>query len=267
MRTPPIHFHKMHGLGNDFVVIDLKSQELDWESLPIQSLANRHLGVGCDQVLLISASLNADFFCRILNSDGSEAEQCGNGLRCVARYVFENGLTESRDFTIETVAGIFPVNVIDYDHIQLFLPTPDLSVEPMAIKISEFPDGISGHALSLGNPHFIIPVTELDMSYITNVGYAVSTHPDFPQGTNVGFVATRNPNHIELRTFERGAGNTYACGSNACAAVVTGILTGKLHSEVTVQFELGQLHIAWEGRGKPIVMTGPAVLVFTGIWF
>lgn len=261
-----IPFVKMHGLGNDFIVMDTIKRPLEIASLPIKRMADRHFGIGCDQILIISKAKHADFFCLILNSDGSEAEQCGNGLRCVARYIHEEKLHSSRQFTIETVAGVFPIDIKDYEHIQVTLPLPDLSAQTLHIPIPELNMEVSGNSLSIGNPHFIISVDNLKYYQTKQVGAALSTHSVFPKGTNVGFVQKLNPGHIVLRTYERGAGETYACGSNACAAVASGILQGELQNSVNVDFQYGQLKIEWQGQGKPVQMTGPAAKVFSGLF-
>ena len=264
MSISTIRFTKMHGLGNDFVVIDTTRQSINSSMLPISKLADRHLGIGCDQILLIERSNKADFFCRILNADGSEAEQCGNGLRCVARFVQEKKLIKSNKLAIETIAGLFPIEVIDYDHIRVSIPAGEIGSEPMELQLSSPNITVSGSAVSIGNPHFIVNVPDLESLQINTIGQAISSHPSFPQGANVGFMQILNSGHIRLRTYERGAGATHACGSNACAAVATGILDGSLLPTVTVEFNDGQLMIEWDGKDKPIHMSGPASTVFEG---
>ena len=264
MQSPALRFTKMHGLGNDFVVIDTIQQKVDWRSLPLKQIADRHLGIGCDQILLIESSKNADVFCRIINADGSEAEQCGNGLRCVARFINEKGLLTRANVTIETIAGIFPVEIKDYDHIRVTIATVGIDAAAMQLQLPELDTAVSGSALSMGNPHFIIKVDDIVTAPAAQVGEAVATHPSFPHGTNVGFMQVMNNKHIRLRTYERGAGETNACGSNACAAVAAGILDGSLQHTVMVEFKYGQLLIEWEGKGKPVHMTGPAISVFEG---
>ena len=266
MTPSSLRFCKMHGLGNDFVVIDAIHQKINRSTLPVQVIADRHLGVGCDQLLLIESSVKADFFCRILNADGSEAEQCGNGLRAIARYVHEHGLHDSTHLSIETVAGIFPVEIQDYDHIRVTIASAGIAATAMEISLPELGQVVSGSALSMGNPHFIIKVTDVENTLTNEIGSAVATHSSFPQGTNVGFMQVKDTGHIILRTYERGAGETFACGSNACAAVAAGILDGSLTHSVLVEFQYGSLTIAWEGPGKPVHMTGPASSVFTGEW-
>ncbi len=264
MTSPTIRFSKMHGLGNDFVVIDTIRQKLSASSLPAAKIAHRHLGIGCDQILVIGPSENADFFCRILNSDGSEAEQCGNGLRCVARYVHEQGLHTSKNLRVETVAGHFPIEIQDYDHIRVALTAPGAAPTPLQIPLPTLDATITGSALSLGNPHFIVKVNDLQAAPTSELGRLLSTHSAFPHGTNVGFVEVLNQQHIRLKTYERGAGETHACGSNACAAVLAGIMDGSLSEAVDVEFKYGKLVIGWKGQDKPVYMTGPATFVYTG---
>ncbi len=264
MKQQTIHFTKMHGLGNDFVVIDAIHQRLDWHTLPVTLLADRHLGIGCDQVLLIEPSKNADFFCRILNADGSEAEQCGNGLRCVARFLHERKLHSSTSLTIETIAGVFPVEIKNYDQIRVTIPAANIESSNLQLQLPPSGTTVKGSALSMGNPHFIIQVPDIHTAATEQVGQSIATHPTFPNGTNVGFMQIMNKNHIRLRTYERGAGETNACGSNACAAVAAGILEGSLQHSVQVDFKYGQLQIEWEGKGKPVHMNGPAASIFDG---
>lgn len=262
-----LRFTKMHGLGNDFIVIDTISQPLDWRSISTASLADRHLGIGCDQLLLIEPSSSADFFCRILNADGSEAEQCGNGLRCVARFLHEKGLHTEAIMRIETIAGIFPIKIKDYDNICVSIPTRVIDLSAMKIALPGLNTEVMGSSLSMGNPHFIIKVPDIQLAATNEVGRAIASHPIFPKGTNVGFMQIKDSGHIYLRTYERGVGETHACGSNACAAVAAGILDGSLSNAVRVDFRYGQLAIEWEGTGKPVRMTGPAALVFEGEYY
>jgi diaminopimelate epimerase len=266
MQSNSIHFTKMHGLGNDFVVIDAINQALDMGLLPTQLMADRHFGIGCDQLLIIQTSAVADFFCRILNADGSEAEQCGNGLRCVARYVHEHKLHSQSHFTIETIAGVFPVEIKDYDHISVTLAASGVVSSELSIPLPAIDLVVNGSSLSIGNPHFILQVPDIKTTPIAQIGSALAVHSAFPKGVNVGFVQVMKPDYILLRTYERGAGETNACGSNACAAVAAGILDGTLANSVIVEFKFGQLLIEWEGSSKPVRMTGPAAIIFSGEW-
>jgi diaminopimelate epimerase len=257
-------FTKMHGLGNDFMVINTLNQSIDLKQLPITTLSDRHVGVGFDQLLLIEKSKQADFFCRIFNADGSEAEQCGNGLRCVARFIHENGLYAGSTFSLETKAGVFPIDINDYDHIRVTLAAPNHAAQSVELSLPNQLGNLTVNVLSLGNPHAVIKVASLESTPINLLGPAISTHPHFPQGTNVGFMQIINPNHVRLRTIERGSGETHACGSNACAAALTGIKNGWLQSPVKVEFHYGELLIDWDDTKHLIHMTGPAARVFSG---
>ncbi len=256
-----IAFSKMHGLGNDFVVIDTINQAVDITALPIQRLANRHLGIGFDQLLLIRTSQIADYACTIFNADGSEAEQCGNGVRCVARFLQENSLTQKNKFLIETKAGVVNVLIEDFDTISVAMGTPHFSSEPVPVILEEVPLTAT---LSLGNPHAIALVSAIEDAPVYRAGETISTHVAFPHGTNVGFMEIVTRDHIRLRTYERGVGETLACGSNACAAVAAGIAQGLLDSRVKVELIFGHLWIEWNDETAPVIMTGPASYVFKG---
>lgn len=258
-----IHFTKMHGLGNDFVVINAIKQNIILSQLSIPLLGDRHQGIGFDQLLLIEPSRKANIFCRIFNADGSEAEQCGNGLRCIARFLHENKLC-SHTLTIETKAGTFPITIHDYDHIKVSIPAPHFLDHALALNIKQSPHKIICDSLSLGNPHAILKITSLDHTDVTSLGVEISTHSHFPHGANVGFLQINDASHITLRTFERGTGETHACGSNACAAVFAGIKNGWLKSPVTVEFRYGCLTIEYDEKEKLMHMIGPATHVFEG---
>lgn len=259
-----INFTKMHGLGNDFVVIDATRQPIHFQPAFIANLGDRHTGIGFDQLLVIEKSHSADFFCRIYNTDGSEAEQCGNGLRCVARYVHESGLHADSSMTIETKAGIFPIVIQDYDHIRVTMGAPLIEEKLMGFELNHQARQLQMSVLSVGNPHAVIKVDALSPELTDVLGPEISTHTYFPHGANVGFMQIDSPSHIHLRTYERGVGETLACGSNACAAAVSGIINNWLQPRVTVEFRYGSLLIEWEGEGKPINMTGPASRIFSG---
>lgn len=259
-----IQFTKMHGLGNDFVVINAVDQQIDVNKLPIQALGNRFFGIGFDQLLIIEKGKNADFFCRIFNSDGSEAEQCGNGLRCVARLIHEDKLHTANTFTIATIAGIYPVWVEDYNHITVTMGAPDVKENLMPLMLTQSLQEIPVSVLSIGNPHAVTKVESVEL-IPEALGAEISTHTYFPNGTNVGFMQIINPAHIRLRTYERGSGETFACGSNACAAAIVGMVNGWLKSKVEVEFRLGSLMIEWPGGNAPVQMTGPATRVFDGV--
>ncbi len=260
-----IPFTKMHGLGNDFAVINTVDLPFTLPALPISQLADRHVGIGFDQLLIIEPSQQADFFCRIFNADGSEAEQCGNGLRCVARFIHEEGLNRSRSLSLETKAGIYPLAIPDYDHIRVTMGSPQIHERLIELSLHSRLNPISLSILSVGNPHAIVKVASLDNLPTDQIGSEISVHSHFPNGANVGFMQIVSPHHIRLRTFERGAGETFACGSNACAAAVAGILNGWLQQQqIQVEFRYGSLFIDWMDQDNPIQMIGPASRVFTG---
>lgn len=259
----PIKFCKMHGLGNDFIVIDGITQSVSIDKISIPKIADRHRGIGFDQLLLIQPSKDADFSCRIFNSDGSEAEQCGNGMRCIARFIQEEQLSDKKTLTIETKAGVMEATIHDFENISVNMGLPkletarDISIDQQTLRLD---------ILSLGNPHAILQVNSAKDSPVTELGPKISTHTSFPHGTNVGFMEIVNRNHIRLRTFERGAGETFACGSNSCAAVVAGIANHSLDPKVKVELKLGNLWIEWNGKNSPVMMTGPAEKVFSGLF-
>ncbi len=256
-----IKFTKMHGLGNDFIVINNLDNQFTMEKFPVRELSHRFSGIGFDQLLLIEKSTKADVACRIYNSDGSEAEQCGNGMRCVARFLHEEKFINKNSLSIETKAGIIEAKIKDYDAIEIamgapeILPPLDMLLDTYALKLS---------VISMGNPHAILKVVSAANSPVQSLGQQISTHSYFPNGTNVGFMEIVNREHIRLRTYERGAGETLACGSNACAAVVAGIQQNILDNEVKVELALGQLKISWQKNKSPVLMTGPASRVFDG---
>lgn len=259
-----IQFTKMHGLGNDFMVINALQQPMEYQHFPITTFADRHIGIGFDQLLVIEPSDSADFFCRIFNSDGSEAEQCGNGLRCIARYVHENGLIHQNTFQIATVAGKFSVTLQDYDKISIKMGSPTITHALATLMLADYPP-VTATILSVGNPHTVLKVDDIDSNYPSLVAPSIQQHEMFEHGTNVGFMKIVNSHHIQLRTFERGAGETNACGSNACAAVVAGIENGWLTSPVKVEYRHGSLTVEWDKTAGPVTMTGPAAMVYSGV--
>lgn len=260
-----IHFTKMHGLGNDFVVIDAISQSISIEQIDIPTLAHRHLGIGFDQLLIIQSSQSADFACRFFNSNGSEAEQCGNGVRCVARFIHEKKLSQKKSLQLETKAGIVTVVIHDYDTIEVAMGIPIFAAEKipyqpaLATKLN-----LAMSVLSMGNPHAVLQVDSIQDAPVSELGQKIATHPAFPESVNVGFMEIVNRQHIRLRTYERGVGETCACGSNACAAVVAGIMNHLLDHKVKVELAFGDLWIEWRGENNSVVMTGPATRVFDG---
>lgn len=261
-----LNFSKMHGLGNDFMVIETLSQAISLERLSIASLANRHTGVGFDQLLWITPSSKADFACRFFNADGSEAEQCGNGLRCIARFLHEHGFTQKKSFTLETLKNIIPITLNDYDTIEVEMPLPSFSYSDLPC-IESLLSELDPHLtlLSVGNPHAILQVSSLEHAPVSTLGKEIATHSAFPKGINVGFMEILARNSVRLRTYERGVGETFACGTNACAAVIAGIHHHRLDHQVEVVLPLGKLSITWNNDMRtPPLMKGPASEIFTG---
>ena len=270
-----IRFSKMHGLGNDFVVIDGVRQALALSPVQIRFLADRHFGVGCDQLLLVEKAgrPDIDFSYRIFNADGGEVEQCGNGARCFVRFVHEQGLTEKTEIRVETMSGVISPrleadgNVTVDMGVPVFDPARIPFVSPLADIVQPLEVGgerIEITAVSMGNPHAVQVVADVDSAPVGAQGPLIEAHPRFPQRVNAGFMQIAGRQRIRLRVFERGAGETLACGTGACAAVVAGIARGLLDSPVRVETRGGELSIAWQGPGAPVLMTGPAVTVFTG---
>ena len=268
-------FSKMHGLGNDFVVIDGVRQAIALTPAQIRFLADRHFGVGCDQLLLVERPTHpdVDFRYRIFNADGGEVEQCGNGARCFVRFVHEQGLTETREIRVETLGGVISPRLEADGTVTVDMGVPVLEPEriPFASTSAEVvqPLEVDGGsieitAVSMGNPHAVQVVADVDAAPVAAQGASIEAHPRFPQRVNAGFMQIIGRRHIRLRVFERGVGETLACGTGACAAVVAGILRGQLDSPVRVETRGGELSIAWQGAGTPVSMTGPAVTVFTG---
>jgi diaminopimelate epimerase len=269
-----IQFTKMHGLGNDFVVIDAISQTINLNPEQIRNIADRHFGVGCDQLLLVEKPVNedAEFRYRIFNADGGEVEQCGNGARCFARFVREQGLTANAVIKVETMKGLIELTVKD-DLVTVDMGIPDFRpaslpfiVENQAetydlmVNGAEYAIG----AVSMGNPHAVLQVDDVDTAEVTTIGRAIECLHQFPQRVNVGFMQIVNADEIRLRVYERGAAETLACGTGACAAVAVGRLLRKLNEQVTVRLPGGNLIIRWPGEGQKLLMTGPATTVFQG---
>jgi diaminopimelate epimerase len=270
-----LKFTKMHGLGNDFVVLEALTQPIALSDAQVRRLADRRFGVGCDQVLLIEPprAADADFYYRIFNADGGEVEQCGNGARCFLRYVLDHGLTAKREIRVGTRAGVIAPRLETDGRITVEMGMPEF--EPARIPF-EAPaqaltyelavDGrrVEVSALSLGNPHAVQIVSDVERAPVASEGPLIERHPRFPQRVNAGYAQVVSRGRILLRVYERGAGETLACGSGACAAVVAGITRGLLDREVTVTTRGGDLGISWAGARQPVMMTGPAVTVFDG---
>ena len=283
MRLP---FTKMHGLGNDFMVIDCVSQPHSLSTEQIALYADRQLGIGFDQLLQIEPATrpDADFRYRIFNRDGSEVEHCGNGARCFAKYVHDKGLTTHNPIKVETVNRLLSLQLSEDGEVTVDMGEPDFAPESLPFEAENASvDVVSGHryrcevvaasttqkvefsTLSMGNPHAVIVVDDLDKADVVGLGAALGQHGCFPQGVNVGFMQVVAQQSIRLRVFERGSGETLACGTGACAAVVSGCKLGLLESPVEVNVRGGALTIAWQGDGAPVLMTGPATTVYDGI--
>ncbi|PTN11468.1 diaminopimelate epimerase [Nitrosomonas aestuarii] len=269
-----IKFTKMHGLGNDFVVIDCINQTLSLSRKQLRFIADRHFGIGCDQILMVEkASGNADFFYRIFNADGGEVEQCGNGARCFVRYVHDQGLTLKNPVSVETLSGLITPTLQKNGEVTVDMGIPkfepaeipfvadhraltySLEVQGKTVQIS---------ALSMGNPHAVRIVGDIDKAPVGSEGALIETHPRFPKRVNVGYMQIIDRHNIQLRVFERGAGETLACGTGACAAVVAGVQQNLLDTPVSVNTRGGKLSISWDGENQSVWMTGPAVTVFEG---
>ncbi len=272
-----LQFTKMHGLGNDFVVLDGIRQRIDLTREQLQRLADRRLGVGCDQVLVVERATHpdVDFRYRIFNADGSEVEQCGNGARCFVKFVRDHGLTDKRAIRVETAGGIIAPELADDGQVTVDMGVPrfapadvpfvsesDALVQPVEV------DGTTVEitALSMGNPHAVQVVDDVESAPVATQGPALERHARFPQRVNAGYMQVVDRANIRLRVWERGAGETLACGTGACAAVAAGIRRGLLDRVVRVETRGGALMIAWQGPGTPVAMTGPAVTVFEGTW-
>lgn len=275
MAAGELLFTKMHGIGNDFVVLDGINQVVNLSSAQVQRIADRHFGVGCDQLLVVEAYAGeeADFRYRIFNADGSEVEQCGNGARCFARFVYDQGLTQKTTIPVMTASGLIVLNIQPNGQVMVNMGVPEFAPERIPF-ISERQqtlynreiagEWVSFSAVSMGNPHAVLQVTDVDMAPVGVLGSALEHHPSFPRRVNVGFMQVLGRDRIRLRVFERGSGETLACGTGACAAVVAGCIQGLLDTQVTVALPGGDLQIRWDGEGQPVWMTGPAETVFRG---
>jgi len=271
-----IEFTKMHGLGNDFVVIDAIRQDISLTPEQIRFIAARHFGIGCDQVLLVELAAqhsNADFRYRIFNADGSEVAQCGNGARCFARFVRDKKLSYKDSILVDTHAGQLLLSFDDHDLVTVNMGIPHHSpaVIPLRAEQEEkfYTVNVNGvekafGAVSMGNPHAVLKVSDVQLAQVGELGEALESHAFFPERANIGFMQVIDRNTIKLRVYERGAAETLACGSGACAAVVIGIEQKLLDQDVIVELPGGKLEIHWAGRDQPVFMTGPALSVFEG---
>ena len=276
-----LRFTKMHGLGNDFVLLDLISQNITISDEQIKLLADRRLGVGFDQLLTVEPPDNpeADFKYRIFNADGSEAEQCGNGARCLLRFVRDRGLTTKTKIKLETNTGVIECELEKDGNISVDMGRPVLQPKcipfiadqaqilyklNVSLPLCGSEESVNIASLNIGNPHAVIVVEDVDESPVAQLGAAIEKHRRFPDRVNVGFMQIIARDHIRLRVFERGVGETLACGTGACAAVVAGRLQGLLDETVEVSLPGGNLRITWQGDDSPVKMTGPACRVYEG---
>ena len=270
-----LRFTKMQGVGNDFVVVDAIGQNVLLDAARVRQIADRHFGVGCDQLLLIERprSSGTDFYYRIFNADGEEVQHCGNGARCFLRYVRDKHLTDKREIRVETMAGVITPRLETDGQVTVDMGPPIFAPakipfiaerEQLTYQLDVDGKTIEVSALSMGNPHAVQVVADVDAAPVATQGPLIERHARFPQRVNAGYMQIVDPHRIRLRVYERGAGETLACGTGACAAVVAGIARGLLTSPVTVQTRGGDLTIRWDSAAEPVLMTGPAQTVFEG---
>ncbi len=270
-----LKFAKMHGLGNDFMVIDSINQSFTADPALVRAWADRRNGIGFDQMLIVEppTTRQAAFRYRIFNADGSEVSQCGNGARCFARFVRENELTDEDVIAVETNAGLLELQVIDESRVRVNMGVPqfDPATIPLATDrvqqqytINHEGEDICFSALSIGNPHMVIQVENVDSAPVERLGPVLESHRFFPQRVNVGFMQIIDRGHFRLRVFERGVGETLACGSGACAAMAAAVKSGDLDNQARASLRGGDLNLEWQGDGKPVMMTGDTALVFEG---
>lgn len=270
-----LRFTKMHGLGNDFMVLDLVSQHAHIQAKHAKQWGDRNTGIGFDQLLIVEAPSNpdVDFRYRIFNSDGSEVEQCGNGARCFARFVLDKRLTAKKLIRVETKGGVIELDVRNDGQISVDMGAPRLvpadipfQAEARALTYALDVDGQREEvfAVSMGNPHAVLRVDDVNSAPVRELGPKIEHHPRFPQRVNVGFIQVIDRHRAQLRVWERGAGETQACGTGACAAAVAAISQGWMDSPLTLDLTGGRLSIEWAGEGHPVIMTGPAVRVYEG---
>ncbi|MGX8940835.1 diaminopimelate epimerase [Symbiopectobacterium sp. Eva_TO] len=270
-----MQFAKMHGLGNDFMVVDAVTQNVYFSPELIRRLSDRHRGVGFDQLLVVEPPYDPelDFHYRIFNADGSEVAQCGNGARCFARFVRIKGLTNKRDIAVSTHTGRMVLSVTDDELVRVNMGEPDFEPQRVPFRAAKAEktyilrandNTVLCGVVSMGNPHCVIQVDDVDTANVETLGPVLESHERFPERVNVGFMQIIDRSHIRLRVYERGAGETQACGSGACAAVAVCIQQGLLADEVRVSLPGGDLDIHWKGVGHPLYMTGPATHVYDG---
>lgn len=270
-----LKFTKMHGAGNDFVMLDGIRQRIRLTPEQLRLMADRHFGIGCDQILLVETAQHpeADFRYRIFNADGGEVEQCGNGARCFVRFVHDQGLTSKREIVVETQSGLISPRLEEDGRVTVNMGAPVFeaaripftsSIDAIVQPLDVGEDVVQITAVSMGNPHAVQVVEDVERAPVAIQGALIENHPRFPKRVNAGFMQVVDRSHIKLRVYERGAGETLSCGTGACAAVVAGIRRGLLDERVHVATKGGMLSIAWAGEGAPVWLTGPAITVFQG---
>jgi diaminopimelate epimerase len=281
-----LKFTKMHGAGNDFIVVDAINQQVDLSPAQWQRLADRRFGIGADQILIVErpSEEGCDFRYRIFNNDGGEVEQCGNGSRAFVRFVSDKGLTDKRSIRVQTMSGIITPRLEDDGSVTVDMGAPRLEpaqvpfdsqglegvaegrdiVWPLTVRARGAEQTVLVSTVSMGNPHAVQVVADVDTAPVAETGPQIEHHPRFPKRVNAGYLQVLDRGHVKLRVFERGAGETLACGTGACAAVVAGIRRGLLDSPVQVEARGGRLSIAWAGEGQPVYLSGPAETVFEG---
>ncbi|MDE6161626.1 MAG: diaminopimelate epimerase, partial [Muribaculaceae bacterium] len=277
-----IRFVKMHGLGNDFVYVDCMKKELDKLPQLAREMSRRHTGIGADGIIAILPSDKADCRMRIFNADGSEAQMCGNGIRCVAKYIFDNGIVDKNTINVETLSGIKTVEVhtgidglTDSVTVDMGLPERDPQKVPVrhdGAHMTEEPVALSSGtvrvtAISTGNPHGIVFVDNFDNNIVNSLGPELENHPIWPERANIEFVRVDSPHTISVRAWERGAGETMACGTGACAAAAVAVATGRAEWPITVRLIGGNLLINTDAKSGHIMMSGPAVTVYSGTYY
>ncbi|CAO95261.1 diaminopimelate epimerase [Erwinia tasmaniensis] len=270
-----MQFSKMHGLGNDFMVVDAVTQNVYFSPELIRRLADRHLGIGFDQLLIVEPPYDPDldFHYRIFNADGSEVAQCGNGARCFARFVRLKGLTNKNEIRVSTQSGRMVLSITQDELVCVNMGEPNFEPQQIPFRANKAENiylmraaeqTVMCGVVSMGNPHCVLQVDNVKTAAVETLGPVLESHERFPERVNVGFMEVVHREHIRLRVYERGAGETQACGSGACAAVAVGIQQASLAEKVRVDLPGGSLHIAWKGPGHPLYMTGPATHVYDG---
>ncbi|MFT0179546.1 diaminopimelate epimerase [Pseudomonas sp. MS15a(2019)] len=270
-----LRFTKMHGLGNDFMVLDLISQHAHIQPKHVRLWGDRNTGVGFDQLLIVETPTtpDVDFRYRIFNADGSEVEQCGNGARCFARFVFDKRLTVKKQIRVETKSGIIELHLKGDGQVRVDMGAPRLQAaeipfiaeaETLSHAVQVDGETVELAVVSMGNPHGVLRVADVDQAPVLTLGPKLECHPRFPQKANIGFLQIIDAQRARLRVWERGVGETRACGTGACAAAVAGIRQGWLKSPVSIELPGGLLNIEWDGVGQPVLMTGPATRVYEG---